>query len=401
MHRAFWFVDSVAKLAVAALCVVALAAGVPARAADAPAATPHVKGLFLTTDYPSLAARVGESTTVKLKLQNYDLPPQRIALTIDDVPTGWKAAILGGSMPVTAAMPGSNENVPLSLRVDIPADAAAGTRRVILHARGADGVADLPIDFTIGQDLPAQLSIKAKLPSLNGTATTSFEYQFTVKNDSDKDLLVKLAAQAPRGFQTSFMEAYGTQELSSVPIEAGKDKDLKVKVTPPGNVTAGDYSVVVAAAAEGAKAESQLAMTITGQPKLRVSGENDRLSAQAEAGNSSPINLIVTNTGSAPAEDIELSSSPPSDWKVVFEPQKIDALQPNEKKTVEALLTPSSKAVAGDYMTTFRASGKGDSTSADFRITVATSTLWGVAGIGIIAISLLVAVGAVARFGRR
>jgi hypothetical protein len=138
MHRAFWFVDSVVRLAVAALCVAALAVAVPARAADAPAA-PHVKGLFLTTDYPSLAARVGESTTVKLKLQNYDLPPQRVALTIDDVPTGWKAAILGGSMPVTAAMPGSNENVALSLRVDIPADAAAGTRRVILHARGADG----------------------------------------------------------------------------------------------------------------------------------------------------------------------------------------------------------------------------------------------------------------------
>ncbi len=41
------------------------------------------------------------------------------------------------------------------------------------------------------------------------------------------------------------------------------------------------------------------------------------------------------------------------------------------------------------------------STSADFRITVATSTLWGIIGIVIIAIALLVAVGAVARFGRR
>ena len=39
--------------------------------------------------------------------------------------------------------------------------------------------------------------------------------------------------------------------------------------------------------------------------------------------------------------------------------------------------------------------------SADFRITVTTSTLWGIVGIGIIAIALLVLLGAVARFGRR
>ena len=388
MQRAFWFIPLIASLALVSL----------AHAADTPA---HVKGLWLTTDYPALAARAGESSTVKLKLQNYDLPPQRVALSVDDVPTGWKATILGGSMPVTAAMPGSNENVALNLRVDIPAGAPAGTKRLVLHAKGQDAGADLPIDFTIGQDLPAQLSIKAKLPSLNGTPTTAFEYQFTVKNDSDKDLLVKLVAQAPPNFQTSFMEAYGTQELSSVPIEAGKDKDMKVKVTPPASVSAGDYPVVVVASAEGAQADSKMTMSISGQPKLKVSGENDRLSAQAEAGNATPITLVVSNTGSAPASDIELSGSPPSDWKVTFQPAKIDVLQPNDKRNVEALLTPSSKAVAGDYMTTFRANGKGDSTSADFRITVATSTLWGIVGVVIIAIALLVAVGAVARFGRR
>ena len=52
-------------------------------------------------------------------------------------------------------------------------------------------------------------------------------------------------------------------------------------------------------------------------------------------------------------------------------------------------------------MTTFRANGKGDSNSADFRITVATSSLWGIAGVGIIAVAFLVLIGAVARFGRR
>jgi uncharacterized membrane protein len=243
--------------------------------------------------------------------------------------------------------------------------------------------------------------MKAKLPSLNGTATTSFEFQFTVTNQSDKDLLVKLAANPPQGFQTSFMEAYGTQELSSIPIEAGKDKDLKVKVTPPANVTAGDYPIMVQAASEGASAETKMTMSITGQPKLKLSGEDGRLNAEAEAGTATPVKLTVQNTGSAPANDVELSASPPSDWKVTFQPDKIESLAPNEKHDVQAMLTPSSKAIAGDYMTTFRANGKGDSSSADFRITVATSSMWGMVGIGIIAIAFLVLIGAVARFGRR
>ena len=361
----------------------------------------HVKGLWLTTDYPAIAARAGETTSIKLKLQNYDLPPERVALSVDGVPSGWKATILGGSVPVGAAMPGSNENVPLSLRVSLPGDATAGTQRLVVHAKGGTNSTELPIDIAVGEDLPAQLSLKVKLPSLKGSPSSSFEYQFTVTNDSDKDEVVKLAADVPQGFQTSFTEAYGSQELSSVPIEAGKDKDLKVKVQPPSDVAAADYPVLVTASAENVAAQAKLTMQITGQPKIRLSGDNGRLSAQAEAGSATPINLVVTNNGSAPVSDIQLSGSPPSDWKVEFQPEKIQELAPAQKVSVQALLTPSAKTIAGDYMTTFRASGKGDSSSADFRISVATSTTWGLVGVLMVAIALLVAVGAVARFGRR
>ena len=47
-------------------------------------------------------------------------------------------------------------------------------------------------------------------------------YTLTIKNDSGKKLLVSLAAQAPPNFDTSFTEAYGTQELSSIPVDAGR-----------------------------------------------------------------------------------------------------------------------------------------------------------------------------------
>jgi uncharacterized membrane protein len=379
--------------------LLALALASQAFAADT---TTHAKGLWLTTDYPSVTARAGASTTVKVKLQNYGLAPEEAALSVDGVPDGWKATILGDGAPVFSAMPATDDNVQLSLRIDVPAGLPAGMHAMTLRAKAADASAALPIDVTIGQDLPAKLVLKSTLPSLLGSAKTSFEFQFNVANQSDRDLVVKLAAQAPPGFQTSFTEAYGTQEISSIPVEAGKDKDIKVKVQPPAQAPADSYPVSVQVSADGATANTTMTMQITGQSQLHLTGDEGRLSTAAVAGQATPVALVLTNDGSAPAKDISLTASPPTDWKVVFQPDKVAELGPGDKLNVQAQLTPAAKAIAGDYMTTFSANGAGsDSSSADIRVTVSTSTLWGIIGVAIVGIALLIAVGAVARFGRR
>ncbi len=64
-------------------------------------------------------------------------------------------------------------------------------------------------------------------------------------------------------------------------------------------------------------------------------------------------------------------------------------------------MTPADKAITGDYMVTVRAEGAGISDSSEFRVTVKTSTAWGIAGLGIIGASLLAFGASVARFGRR
>jgi ABC-type glutathione transport system ATPase component len=55
--------------------------------------------------------------------------------------------------------------------------------------------------------------------------------------------------------------------------------------------------------------------------------------------------------------------------------------------------------LAGDYMMSIRATSRGENASSQFRITVSTSTVWGMAGAGVIGIALLLMLGAVARFG--
>jgi uncharacterized membrane protein len=377
------------------------AANPPVAVTPTTGASTNTKGLWLLTDYPSQTVRAGEVTNVRFKLQNMNLPPEPLALSLSDVPTGWKIEVQGSGQPVAAAMPSTNESVSLQLKVDVPADAKPSSHTVVVHAKGPTQSIDLPLTLTIGDIAPAKLTIKSHLPSLRGTPKSSFDYTLSVTNDSGKDLTVALAAQAPSNFQTTFTEGYGSNEISSIPIEAGQSKDIKVKVTPPSQVKAGDYPVLVKVAAEGATAEQRVTLQISGQGKLTLSTKDGRLSGEATVGKSTDYTFIVGNDGTAPVEDVEVSGNVPTNWKVEFNPKTIQSLAAGEKKEVQAVVTPSDKAIAGDYVASFSANGRGESANADFRITVTTSTLWGIVGIGIIAVALLVLLGAVARFGRR
>src|SRR5205809_4579634 len=77
-----------------------------------------VKGLFLLTDYPAVTLRPGTTSSINLKLQNYALPPERLTLSVDGVPSGWTATLIGGGQPVSAALPATNSSVSMELRLD-------------------------------------------------------------------------------------------------------------------------------------------------------------------------------------------------------------------------------------------------------------------------------------------
>ena len=383
---------------IATLAVFTVLFAPAAKSDDAPK---DVKGIYLMSDYPAVTLRPGETSTVSLRIQNYNTAPERLDLSLSGVPKGWAATILGGGQPVQAVMPASNSSVSLTLRLEVPKDAAMGTQTLTVAAAGSSSKLELPIAVTLAKDLPAKLTLTPQLPELRGTSKSSFEFQLSIKNDSGKKLTVSLAAQAPQRFDTSFTEQYGSQELSAVPIEAGQSKDVKLKVTPPNTAAAGSYKVTAKATAEDASVTTDLGINITGQPKLEIAGREGLLSTRAAAGKDTTVPIVVTNTGTAPAEGIELTSSAPSGWKVTFDPKSIDRIAPGENKEVQAVITPTDKAIAGDYTTTMRASARGESSSSTFRVTVTTSTIWGIAGVGIIGVALLVMVGAVARFGRR
>ena len=87
---------------------------------------------------------------------------------------------------------------------------------------------------------------------------------------------------------------------------------------------------------------------------------------------------------------------------MTFEPATIDSLDPGQQMDVTANVEVPDNVISGDYMVTMTStSSSNDTQSADFRLTVQTSTLWGITGLILIAVALGVVALAVMRFGRR
>ncbi len=378
-----------------ALVPAALAQGGGGAAGDA------YKGLWVSTPFPAFNVPAGEPVTLELSVRNSGLPPQRVALDLERLPKGWSAAFLGEGKRVQSVFVAPGETATVKLRLQPAGEVTGGSHRFEVVAAGERSRFRLPIDLTVGQALPPRLSLDAELPELRGAPSSDFDFKLTVRNDGGDDALVRVDAQVPEGFRTKVTEQYGSQELTSLPLKVGEEKTLSVKVTPFSGTKEGRYPVLVEATSGKARAVLELAMDVSGEPRLELSGLQERLSASATAGETSPIELVIANRGSATASDVKLSADAPSGWKVTFQPERLDAIAPNATAKATALVTPSEKAIAGDYMLNVRALTGGANESAEFRVTVRTSTLWGVVGVLVIAAAAVVLVAAMLRFGRR
>lgn len=358
------------------------------------------ESLVLFTRYPDQEAAIGENVTFPLTLRT-GTAAQIVHLELQDLPEGWTATFRGSGRVVQAAYVEPENDTSVDLRVTPPDDVAAGAYSFSVVARSEDGtVKRLPIELDIKDKLPPSLVFDVELPTLKGTPSTTFRYNATLKNEGDQDLSVNLVADAPPGFQVGFKLT--GQEVTSIPIAANESKrlDIEVKLLP--EVPAGAYQINVQAQGGETQAATTLTADVTGQPELVVTAPDGRLSAQAYIGDTTPLKVIIQNTGSAPARDIELSGSQPNGWSVEFEPKKITEISSGKQVEVTANIQPADQAIAGDYVVTVRArSEDGATKSADFRITVLTSTLWGVVGIALIAVAVAVVGLAVVRFGRR
>ena len=114
------------------------------------------------SDYPAVTLRPGETSTVNLRIQNYDMAPERLALSVSGVPAGWTATLMGGGQPVAAAMPATNSSVSLVSAARRAEE--RGDRDADAHGRRRPGTTSnlqLPIAVTLAKDLAGQADADA------------------------------------------------------------------------------------------------------------------------------------------------------------------------------------------------------------------------------------------------
>ncbi len=258
--------------------------------------------------------------------------------------------------------------------------------------------------------------LQAKHPSLEGPADTTFEFEIGFAYRQGKEALdFELITTAPEGWLAYIAESSYNKDkrITAVRLETYSvaEKVVVIAIAPfwlfP---EPGDYTIKVDAVSEELSDSVDLTARITARYGFAVETSSGRLNTKATAGKESSLSIVVTNTGTAVLDRMSFSSSKPSginneEWKVTFKPDKIEGLGPWEEQEVEVTISPPSKTIAGDYMTTLKFDSDPDPSSEppelDIRVTVSTPTKWGLIGAFIVVAVIAGVVLIFRRYGRR
>lgn len=365
-------------------------------------ARPAQAAIVVSTRFPGITVKPGQRVDFALDVANVGQPGGPVDLAVIEVPKGWDPPTFqGGGFRVNQVYVQSNKSESVNLAVRVPDQVQPGTYRVVVQARSGGSVSTLPLQLQVSQARNAEARLTAEYPALEGPAGATYKFRVDLHNDGDSKQLFSLSAKAPEGWQVIFHPAFDDKRIANVPVEGGSSQGLDVEVQAPQQVKAGKYPITVTAAAGGITATLDLQVGIVGSFDMRLTTPSGRLNAEAVAGREARVPLVVENKGTAPLEGVTFSASAPPNWSVKFDPETVATVPPGESRQVTALIRTDGRAIAGDYVVSVTASTRGTSSTADLRVTVLTSTAWGVTGAGIIVLVGLGVAWVFRKYGRR
>ncbi|NLY42919.1 MAG: hypothetical protein GX066_02895 [Clostridiaceae bacterium] len=345
-------------------------------------------GLSIYTTYPSIAVKPGENVETEINISNTTDTGMTVKLDILSVPEGWEAYTEGDGKIVDKIYV-LEEVGKVSLKVRVPNDAKEGKYDIVLGASSGSYSERLNLEYTIKENIDNAGELTTNYTELKGSSDTNFKYEIQIKNNKSEAQTYSLGADVERGWQVNFIARYDNKQIASIPVDPNKSEAVDVEVKPPAKVNAGEYVIPIVAKSAGETLKTELKVIITGRYAMELTTPSGRLNAETTAGKETTVDLVIKNTGSADLNGVKLSSWKPDGWNVRFDNDVIDSVAPGESATVKAYIKPDEKAIAGDYVVQISADTPEASSSAEFRVMVKTSTIWGV--VGVIVIILLVA----------
>jgi uncharacterized membrane protein len=365
------------------------------------------RGISVTPEYTGVIVSEDEGISIDLIVTNQGRRDENIALSVTSIPKGWKAWIKTYSFGVTGVHVKSDTSKNLTLRAEPGDDAGPGQYPFAIQAHTEDGelTSTGQVTITVKKEKKEKkaegIKITTSYPVLKGPTDAAFEFSLEVDNKIDKDTIFNLSSQGPKNWEINFKPAYEDKFISSLRLKGGQSQTMAVVVKPHPLAKPGEYPILIKVNSPEAKGEVTLTVALTGTYKLNAGTANGLLSMNTVRGKEGSLSFYVQNNGSATLNNVHFLSFKPENWKVAFNPERIDTLGPEELKQVEVSITPTDQALVGDYSVGLTADADKVSKAIELRITVRASTAWGWIGIGIIVLVMAGLVALFIKLGRR
>jgi len=390
---------TLSRIAAGMMALMMMAFGAYAEETTAAAGPARIE---LSTQYPAMVVKAGDSLNFDLDIDNQSGNSQDVTLSVESIPVGWTGSFSASGKQVSIVhVKSGSSNTNVDFALDIPLETADGDYAVELKAQG-EGYSDtMRLAITVNAEEIGESSFKAEYPSQEGDAGTAFTFNATLINNTLSAQSYAFSSNAPTGWTVSFKPSGESTKVAALDVEARTSQGVDISVTPPENVEAGTYDLSCTATSASEHMSIDLSVTITGSYDLTLSTPSGRLSFDAYANQESPVQLTLTNNGNTDLTNVNLTSSAPTNWNVRFASETIELIEAGATVETTAYVMPGEEAMSGDYVTVLTARNSNASDSVEFRVSVKTETKWGLAGIGIIVVLAAVIAAVMRKYGRR
>jgi len=366
-------------------------------------------------EYPGKVIEEDATISLELIIKNNGQKDETVFLAIETKPEDWTAQIEKYGDVITGIFVPSGESKTLTFSADEKDDddkLSPGEYPFTVKVSTRDGqlttTAEANITVTTEKEKEAEegageeaVRMTTAYPVLRGGADSEFEFSVDLHNESDKDGMVSLRADKPKGWEVAFKPSYESKYIGSVQIKSHLSQSINVEISPAPRAEIGEHAIKVFAKSEEGEAELELKVILTGSHKITCRTLNGVLSLSARKGKEANISMYVMNEGSADEKEVSFTSFKPENWEVGFDPETIEGLEPGDMKQVEVTISPAREALVGDYSVAVNASGEEVDDDIEFRVTVKAASTWGWIGVAVIVVVIVGLAIAFKRLGRR
>ena len=111
--------------------------------------------------------------------------------------------------------------------------------------------------------------------------------------------------------------------------------------------------------------------------------------------------MLLVNSGTGPASNVELTTISPPGWNVAFDSNPVASIGPNEALELSMTVEPPSDAEGGDYNIDVAGTVPESTANFRFRVTIERTSAFGFLGIAVIVLVVLGLGALMVRLGRR